>query len=106
MRMHFWIWMRNAVTKKDVINEEEVEPNVLYTLDKRTTSQVAPEDVSGKNGVDALGQLTTGDDNDEDNDADDSNEVEYVGPPPQEGVACQLTYSPTAVVSCAGSWGE
>jgi hypothetical protein len=37
---------------------------------------VAPEDVSAKNGVDTLGQLTTGDDNDEDNDADDSNEVE------------------------------
>jgi hypothetical protein len=85
--------------KKDVINEEEVEPNVLYTPDKRTTSQVAPEDVSGKNGVDAQGKLTTGDDNDEDNDANDSNKVEYVGPPPQEGVACQLTYdSPTAVV--------
>jgi hypothetical protein len=89
--------------EKDVINEEEVKPNILYTPDERTTSQVAPEDVSGKNGVDALGQLTMGDDNDEDNDANDSNEVEYVGPPPQEGVACQLTYdSPTAVVQAVG----
>ncbi len=74
-------------------------PNILYTPDERTTSQVAPKDVSGKNGVNTLGQITMGDDNDEDNDANNSNKVEYVGPPLQEGVACQLTYdSPTAVV--------
>jgi hypothetical protein len=102
-RMHFRIWMRNAVTKRMSSMKRKWSQMSFTPLTRGLLLKWLLRMFLAKNGVDALGQLTTGDDNDENNDANDSNKVEYVGSPPQEGIACQLTYdSPTAVVQAVG----